>query len=133
MTNLGRALTRRCLRCGASGIFSGYFKLGDHCPRCGLPIEREDGYWVGALIVNIAVAMGAYAVFLVGGLVLFWPEPPYTVLLVGGIAIMALLPVVVYPFSKMLWWWLDTTFIHSPGPDWSQWEDDVRPPQGTRP
>jgi uncharacterized protein (DUF983 family) len=129
MTNLVRALTRRCLRCGAPGIFAGYFALRDHCPRCGLPIEREDGYWVGALIVNIAVAMGVYIVFLVGGLVLFWPDPPYTALLVGGIAIMALLPVVVYPWSKTLWWWLDTTFVHSPGPDWSRWKDDARPPR----
>ena len=125
-SRLGRALTRRCLRCGRRGIFTGYFALADDCPNCGLPIEREDGYWVGALIVNIAVAMGAYAVFLVGGLVLFWPEPPYTVLLFGGMAIMALLPIVVYPWSKTLWWWFDTALLHPPGPDWSAWEEEVR-------
>jgi uncharacterized protein (DUF983 family) len=125
-TTLLRALGRRCLRCGARGIFTGYFALGETCPRCDLPIEREDGYWVGALIVNIAVAMGAYAVFLVGGLVLFWPDPPYPVLLVGGMAIMGLLPVLAYPWSKTAWWSLDTAFIHPPGEDWSSWEEDVR-------
>ena len=123
---LVRALTRRCLRCGSSGIFTGYFALADTCPRCGLLIEREEGYWVGALIINIAVAMAAYGVFLIGGLVLFWPDPPYPVLLFGGMALMALLPVVVYPWSKTLWWWLDTAFIHPPGDDWASWEDDVR-------
>ena len=26
------------------------------CPRCGLHFEREEGYWTGALAINIAVA-----------------------------------------------------------------------------
>lgn len=129
---LGRALARRCLRCGTGRVFVSFFTLADHCPRCDLPIEREEGYWVGALIINLAAAIGAYAVFLLGGIALFWPEPPWTVLLVGGVSVMALLPVVGYPWSKMLWWWLDVSFVHPPGPDWTRWEDDVRAPHSQR-
>ncbi len=121
-------MRKRCLRCGASGIFTGYFDLADHCPKCDLPIEREDGYWVGALTVNIGVAIIVYGIFLIGGLVLFWPDPPYTVLLIGGISIMALLPILMYPWSKTLWWWLDVTFVHPPGENWEDWEHAARAP-----
>ena len=87
---------------------------------------------MGALVVNIAAAIAAYGVWLVGGLVVFWPDPPYPVLLVGGVALMALVPVAGYPWSKMLWWWLDTALLHPPGPDWQDWTDEVRREQDLR-
>jgi hypothetical protein len=58
---------------------------------------------VGALIVNTAVAFGAFLVLFVGGIALTWPDVPWGALMVITLAAMALLPVVFYPFSKTIW------------------------------
>lgn len=106
---LGRALTRRCLVCGARGVFAGWFTLRESCPRCGFPFEREEGYWVGAMILNIGGAQVAFFAFFIGGMLLTWPDVPWTFFLVGGVALMASFPVVFYPYSKQLWLWGDLT------------------------
>lgn len=77
------------------------------CPTCDYSLEREEGYWVGAMIVNLGVAQTAFFAFFIGGIVLGWPDPPWTLLLVGGLAIMALLPIVFYPLSKTIWAGID--------------------------
>lgn len=104
---LGRALTRRCPVCGSRGIFRGFFALADRCPSCGFSFEREDGYWVGAMILNIGGAQILFFAFFIGGMALTWPDPPWTVFLVGGITLMMLFPIIFYPWSKMLWLWGD--------------------------
>ncbi len=65
--------------------------------------EREEGYWVGALIINTTVTFGAFLVVFVGGMLLTWPEVPWGLL--GGLTLgaMAVLPVVFYPWSKTIW------------------------------
>ena len=100
---LGRALARRCVVCGGRGVFSGYFTLREACPSCGFPFEREEGYWVGAMILNIGGAQLAFFAFLLGGLTLTWPDPPWIFFLVGGISLMIAFPIAFYPWSKALW------------------------------
>lgn len=100
---LGRALRRRCPRCGSGGVFKGWFDLIDHCPRCGHRFEREQGYWVGAMIINTALAIaGLMGVFLLG-LALTWPDVPWEALTIGTAVVAALIPLVAYPYSKTLW------------------------------
>ena len=106
---LGRALARRCVVCGGRGAFASYFRLRDACPQCGLSYEREEGYWVGAMILNIGGAQLAFFAFFIGGLLLTWPDPPWTFFAVGGIAIMIAFPILFYPWSKALWLWGDLT------------------------
>lgn len=104
---LARALARRCLLCGRGGIFRRWLTLAPRCPRCGYRFDREEGYWVGALIVNTGATQVAFFVWFLGGLALTWPDVPWNVLLVGGIGLMILFPVVFYPWAKMLWLWVD--------------------------
>jgi len=111
-TMLGRAVRRRCPLCGYRPIFDGWFALKSRCPGCNFSYEREEGYWVGALIANIAAAEGLFALLLVGGILLTYPDTPWTGLMVAGAVVMVALPVVFYPLSKMLWLWLDLSFIH---------------------
>jgi uncharacterized protein (DUF983 family) len=106
---IARALRRRCPRCGAPA-FSSYFGLKDHCHRCGLGFEREEGYWVGALIVNTVVTFGSFLVVFVGGMLAFWPEVPWGALMAVTIAVNAVVPVVFYPFSKTLWMALELSW-----------------------
>lgn len=107
-----RAVRRRCPVCGAKGIFSGWFTLRPRCPGCNFSFEREEGYWVGAMIANIAAAEGLFALLLIGGILLTYPDVPWTAITIGGAAVMVLLPVVFYPLSKTLWLWVDLAFIH---------------------
>ncbi len=109
---LWRAVRRRCVVCGAPGIFEGWFTLRPRCPRCRFSFEREEGYWVGALIANIAAAEGLFALVFVGGIVATQPDVPWTALSIAGFVLMLTVPVVFYPLSKTLWLWADLAFLH---------------------
>jgi uncharacterized protein (DUF983 family) len=111
-TMLTRAIRRRCPLCGFKPVFDGWFALKPRCPQCNFSYEREEGYWVGALIANIAVAEGLFAMLLVGGIALTYPDTPWTTLMIAGAIVMVALPILFYPLSKMLWLWLDLSFIH---------------------
>lgn len=108
-TMIGRALRRRCPRCGA-GAFTSYFTLRELCERCGLRFEREEGYWVGALIINTVIAFGTFLLVFVGGMLVFWPDVPWGGLGAVTLGAMALLPILFYPLSKTLWMALELSW-----------------------
>jgi uncharacterized protein (DUF983 family) len=104
---LWRALRRRCPLCGHRAIFRTWGQLTERCPGCGYSFEREEGYWVGAMIVNVGAAQGLFFALFIGGLWLTWPDVPWAGLLVVCLLVMAGFPVWFYPRSKTLWVWLD--------------------------
>jgi hypothetical protein len=73
------------------------------CDHCGVHFEREEGYWVGALIINTTVTFGTFLIIFVGGILLTWPDVPWTAVGVVTIAANAAIPVAFYPVSKSLW------------------------------
>lgn len=101
---LGRALRLRCPHCGGKGIFASFFKLREHCPSCGLRLERGEGdYFVGAYLFNL-IAVELILFFCVCGFVyVTWPDPPWD--LITGVTAVLMLSgcVVCYPFSKTTW------------------------------
>jgi uncharacterized protein (DUF983 family) len=99
---IGRALRRKCPRCGAKA-FQSYFRLNDDCTNCGLHFEREEGYWVGALIINTSITFGTFILIFVGGILLTWPDVPWALLMVLTVGINLILPIVFYPQSKTIW------------------------------
>jgi uncharacterized protein (DUF983 family) len=113
MAGLVNALRARCPVCGDKRIWKSFGQTVEECPRCGYRYEREEGYWVGGLIVAIGIAMTVFFLILAGGLLLTWPDVPWTALLVVTLVAMALFPIALYPQSKTIWVWLDLTFIHS--------------------
>lgn len=107
---LGRAVRLRCPVCGGSGLFDSWLRPKGACPSCGQPIERsEEGYFLGALLVNLIVAelLPLAAVLTVLGFT--WPEPPWNLLLYGGAALAVAAPFAFYPFSKLIWLAVDLT------------------------
>jgi uncharacterized protein (DUF983 family) len=106
---VSRALRRRCPACGAP-IFASWFALRQSCPGCGLVLEREEGYFTGALAFNIIFAELVWIATFVGILLATWPTPPWEWLRWGSVAGMILVPIVFYPFSKTLWLAFDLYF-----------------------
>ncbi len=107
---LGRSVARRCPRCGGRGIFSNWAALEDFCQTCGFKFEREPGYFTGALIINMAVALFVFLVTLVGGMALFWPDVPWNALSAATIGVMLIVPVVFYPWSKGIWMAIELSY-----------------------
>ena len=100
---LGRAIIRRCPRCGGRHAFRGWAALKEHCPTCGLMFEREPGYWVGAMIINMAATLIAFLGTIALGIALTWPDVAWDALFVATIAVALLVPVLFYPWSKSIW------------------------------
>ncbi len=107
---LARGLRGRCGNCGGRGILAGPLELRERCRGCGLSFVREEGYWVGAMTVIMALVIVTFAAFFVGGMLLTWPDVPWTPLLVGGLVINGLLPFLAYSWAKAVWLGLDLTF-----------------------
>ena len=81
------------------------------CPRCGLPLERnEEGYTVGAYMFNIGLAEAAFLAVFAGVLVITWPDPPWQLLTWVSGGLMVVLPLVFYPYSKTLFLGLHLLF-----------------------
>ena len=102
-----RGLRGRCPRCGGNGVFASLNDLREHCPTCGLPFVREDGYWLGAMTVAITLVEIVFGIFFVGGMLLTWPDVPWGALTFITIGVMIAVPVLFYPRSKTVWIWLD--------------------------
>jgi uncharacterized protein (DUF983 family) len=119
---LVRGLRMRCPNCGAGELFTSFFGLRPRCPRCHIAFEREEGYWLGAMIVAIGVTEALFGIFFVGGMLLTWPDVPWTWLLIGGLVLNATIPVVAYPWSKTTWMGLHHAFVP---PDASEEADAI--------
>jgi uncharacterized protein (DUF983 family) len=110
-TQLLRGATRRCARCGSGRLFRHYFTMVPDCPRCGLHFEREQGFWAGALAINIILVGGAFVVTFATALALTLPDVPVAPLLAIVVPVMVLGPIVCYPFSKTIWVAVDRAFL----------------------
>lgn len=105
-TMLWRGMTRRCAVCGAGGLYDGWFRMKPRCPRCGYLFEREEGFFLGAYVVNLAVAEGLIAILCIVPVIWLSATRPeaslWPVIIAGGIGAV-LGPIVFYPFSRTIW------------------------------
>jgi uncharacterized protein (DUF983 family) len=85
------------------------------CPRCGLHFEREQGYWAGALAINIILVGGLFAIIFAIAIILTAPDIPVVPLLAVLVPVMVIAPMVAYPFSKTLWVAIDRAFLQQLG------------------
>jgi len=102
-TGLTRAATLACPRCGSRRLFRRWLIMEEECPSCGLRFEQSDGYWLGSVAINLGVTEAIFLVVFVLGMVLTWPDVPWTGLLVAGVAVSIILPLFFHPFSRTLW------------------------------
>ena len=84
-------------------MFDNWVRLKEDCPTCDLHYERIDGYWLGSMVINLAVTQVLLLGTLVGMLVATWPDVPWTGVLIAVVAIAVIVPLLVHPLSRLLW------------------------------
>jgi hypothetical protein len=107
-----RGLTNRCPNCGERTLFKAgtLFEVNRSCPSCGLPIERDEGFFLGSMSLNYGVTILLYLV-------------PVTILgltrvisaqaaLIAGVAGAILFPALFYRSSRS--WWLMSYYFFLP-------------------
>lgn len=89
---------------------TGWFRFRDHCPQCGLDLDRdESGYQVGSYFVAITLIFAAFAVIFFAIVRATWPNPPWVAIQWGAVLGMIVAPPLLYPFTKTLYLAFDLT------------------------
>jgi uncharacterized protein (DUF983 family) len=110
---LWRGLRLRCPRCGVGKLYRGVLTMHERCPHCNWVFEREEGYWTGAVAVNLIVSELIVAAFVVP---LAAMQTPLLPLFAIGLPVTVLLPFLFYRHSKSMWMAID--FIVHPVSLW---------------
>lgn len=109
-TILARGLTLRCPNCGGRTLLARWLRVHDTCRRCGLRFEREEGFFLGAIVINYTVTA---VLLLVPLIVAVYRQQ----IAVGPALLLAAVWSVVFPalffgYSKSLW--LMTYYVFLP-------------------
>lgn len=110
-----RGARRQCPRCGSGDLFTSHFTIREECPRCDLHFERESGYWLGAMTINLVVTQLLFFGIFIGTMLASWPDVPWTPILITGAVLNITVPILFYPWSKTLWLALDHAFFPERG------------------
>jgi uncharacterized protein (DUF983 family) len=98
---LWRGLTMRCPNCGGRTLVHRWLRVPDECTRCGLRFEREEGFFLGAVVINYTVT----GVVLLAPLLVavFRGQIEVVPAMALGVVWCLVFPVLFYPYSKSLW------------------------------
>ena len=98
---LWRGLRLKCPRCGEGPLYRAVFRMEHHCHFCGLVFEREQGYFTGAIYINViateSLLIGAVLVYFTRSV--SFDQRLFTILFVLG----TMLPVLLFHHSRSLW------------------------------
>ena len=96
-------MRKRCPRCAARNVWTGWFTLKARCPRCDLRFEAELGGFLGAMTLNYTLALAVWGVMLGVTLAFTVPDVPVGPLVAASVVVLVIVPLWFYPRSKMLW------------------------------
>ncbi|MCC5025576.1 MAG: DUF983 domain-containing protein [Candidatus Synoicihabitans palmerolidicus] len=107
---VARGLSNRCPNCGERTLFKPgqWFELNKTCPTCELPIERDEGFFLGSMSLNYGVTIGLFLVpillwYLAGGI------SGMVVSMMAGLGAI-LFPILFYRASRS-WWLMNYYFV----------------------
>jgi hypothetical protein len=83
----------------------------ERCPRCGYRFQREEGFQLGAYVINFGVTEGLVCLALLGYILAAAANPDVSVwpVVVGGVVAAVVTPVAFFPFSRTIWAAIDLT------------------------
>lgn len=102
---LRRGLRLKCPACGETALYQSTFKMRERCAHCQLIYEREQGYFMGAIYLNVIVTEMLILGIYLGSLIFTDGASDRVYLLMFVLAIV--LPLLFYRFSRSLWLSLD--------------------------
>ena len=98
---LARGARLRCPACGRRSVFQAPFRVRPFCPSCGAVFQREEGFFVGAVMLNVVTTEAAVMAAAAGGLLLLPGEDQTLLPLLFAVAL--LFPVAFYHHAWSLW------------------------------
>jgi uncharacterized protein (DUF983 family) len=108
---MGRAVRLRCPNCGIGYVLRPYATVNPHCSHCGFRFTRStDSYFSGAMLTNLAVAEGLFAVIFATVIISAWPNVPWDFLSWAMPLGVAIMPILLFPFAKVAWLSFDVAF-----------------------
>jgi uncharacterized protein (DUF983 family) len=128
---LVRGLTKRCARCGSGRLFRRWLTMVERCPGCGYRFEREEGFFLGAIVVNVIITEVAIIALIAVGFALTLPKAPVTALAIAGGVLAGITPLISYPFTKTVWTAADLIMRKTMGESYST-TDGSQPSHRTR-
>jgi hypothetical protein len=103
---VARGLRKKCPLCGSGGLFTGWFTMRDHCPRCGHRFERDSDFFFGAYVMNLAITEGLLLVLAIVPLIALLAsgeDVNIVPIVVVGLAAAVAAPLAFYPFARTIW------------------------------
>src|SRR5262245_19848489 len=93
---------QRCPRCRKGRVFGGVVRMNPTCPVCGLPFEREQGYFLGAMYVSygLSIVLLGLLTWLLSLLLPAW-DLGLVVLLASSVYV-PIVPI-VFRYSRVIW------------------------------
>ncbi len=108
---MGRALRLRCPNCGEGKVIRPWATVLPKCSHCGFRFTRSsDSYFSGAMLANLAVAEGLFAVVFGVSIIASWPNVPWDTLTWAMPLGIAVAPALLLPFAKVAWLTFDVAF-----------------------
>lgn len=96
-----RGLKLKCPVCGEGALFESAFKMRERCSHCGLTFSREQGYFVGAIYVNV-VATESSILLVYLSLLLILPASSESIY-IALFALALILPLAFFHHARSLW------------------------------
>ena len=101
-----RCLRLRCPACGRASIVASPFHIKERCPACGVHFKREEGFFVGAVAINLVTTEAVIILMCVAGAFVVGFE--FESMLWALLLTAALFPAAFYHHSWSAW----LTFDH---------------------
>jgi uncharacterized protein (DUF983 family) len=101
LKTLARGARLRCPVCGRARVFQSPFRVRHHCPACLALFQREEGFFVGAIMVNVVTTEAA--VMAAAGVCLLIFNGRDALLLALLFVVALVFPVAFYHHSWSLW------------------------------
>jgi uncharacterized protein (DUF983 family) len=95
-------------------VFSGIYKMNTRCPACGLVFEKEQGYFLGALV--FAYFIGVFSVIPTIIIGIFILGLSISEVIGFGIGQMLFLHPFLFRYSRLTWLFIETRMTQSLGP-----------------
>lgn len=100
-TLLARCLRLRCPVCGEASIVRAPFQIRHHCPACRALFKREEGFFVGAIAINVVTTEAVILLVYIASLPFI--NTHFQQLLAALIALALVFPVLYYHHSWSVW------------------------------